>query len=190
LKLSEAKTKAIKLINEYSNNGGLISAAQNADYLNRMNDLANDAQMEICEQIGIQAVTTYTQTEERVVGYNKYALPADWKSIRYVRLDDEPYTRFRIENNKFIVFKRDGGTFELSYYRKPTTITSSTPDTYDFEIDENAQPLIPYYIGGMVIADENDDISSKLLNLYFTRLANMEQKNEKPSSSVRNGMGW
>lgn len=61
MKLGEAKTKAIKYINEYSNNGNLISTTTNADYLLRMNDLANAAQMEIATVRKIQASFSISQ---------------------------------------------------------------------------------------------------------------------------------
>lgn len=61
MNLGDAKRKAIKLIDEYSTNGSLTSAAQNGDYLMRMNDLADIAQKEIAAIKKINSSFTITQ---------------------------------------------------------------------------------------------------------------------------------
>lgn len=47
MNLGQLKSKVLKLIAEYSNNGVLIAQQKNADYLKRVIDIANDGLMEI-----------------------------------------------------------------------------------------------------------------------------------------------
>lgn len=189
--LGEAKAKAIKLINEYSTNGKLTAEANNEDYTLRMNDLADDAQKEIAEKISIDATTTFTITEDLTAeGYNSTALPVNFKEMRFVRLDDERFYDFRIENGNILTRKTIGGDFELSYSKHPTDLDGDTSDSYEFEVDANGLPLIPYYMGGMVIADENDAISNKLLNIYYSRLNTLTKNNSYKPAFVANTMGW
>jgi hypothetical protein len=61
MNLGQAKTKAIKLINEFSKRGVPIQTSQNLDYTLRMNDLANSAQMELAQAAKIPATHEITQ---------------------------------------------------------------------------------------------------------------------------------
>lgn len=62
LTLGEAISKAIKLIDEYSINGKVISDIKNADYLNKMREIADMAQMELIRFRKIPAVYEIVQT--------------------------------------------------------------------------------------------------------------------------------
>lgn len=308
MNLKTAKEKAIQLINEYSNNGSLISAAQNADYLNRMNNLADTAQKEIATVRKIHAVynisqnpilnqlgltkgfdieqhldTDHTTTvatgsksyyfevdrqatiyiEEQISGvwtvlqtisvpssvreftaykglitpssstnavrirfsgtypyniryralyaytfpsasdvpdyrpYIRYTMPADFMELKKVSHETDPrqyvsLTDYKWEGKKtFVVNYYHKGGFIIEYYRLPTTITSSTDEnTYEFEVDVEAQELIPYYLGAHVIMDENQGIGTLLLNLYQSKLANLGGGNTGSGNTVTNLMGW
>ncbi|MDG0791918.1 hypothetical protein OMP38_14455 [Cohnella ginsengisoli] len=95
MNLGQAKTRAVQLINEYSNNGALISDVKNADYRLRMNNLADYCQGEISDKVGIDATyrldTTATSPTVTEDGYDKYALPVDIKDFRNVRLNSYPF---------------------------------------------------------------------------------------------------
>ena len=63
MNLGEVKERVIKLMNEYSNNGVVTpkTSGNYLDYIFRVPDLANDAQMEIASHIKIPAVYSFTQ---------------------------------------------------------------------------------------------------------------------------------
>jgi hypothetical protein len=61
MNLADVKRKTIKLIDEWSTNNSLTSAAQNGDYTMRMNDLADIAQKEISTVKKINSSFTVTQ---------------------------------------------------------------------------------------------------------------------------------
>lgn len=185
MNLGEAKKKALSLMAEYSVDGVPIPDGENADYLNRMNRFANDAQMEISDKVSIEAVLRIDQISINEPGYYKYPLPADYKELRYMNREDERFSDFRIENRKLMLKKVHAGAFELSYIKNPEELSSSTPDTYLFEVDLHAQHLIPYFMGGMAITDENPTLSDKLLNLYYSKLAALAKKYDDHPNTIQ-----
>lgn len=190
MQLGEAKKKALSLMAEYSVDGVPIPDGENADYLNRMNRFANDAQMEISDKIGIEAVFTFEQTGSNEQGYNKYTLPSDYKELRYMNRNDERFSDFRIENRKVLVKKLFEGAFELSYLKNPQELSSSTQDAYEFEVDLHAQHLIPYFMGGMALTDENPTLSDKLLNLYYSKLASLTKRHDDYPNFIQNNYSF
>lgn len=65
MKLKESFIQALQKINEYSNNGSLISmtSGNQQDYLLRMPGFANDAQMKIAQFVKIPSVKTVSQPQ-------------------------------------------------------------------------------------------------------------------------------
>lgn len=189
MNLAEAKKKALSLMAEYSVDGVITQDGENADYLNRMNRFANDAQVEISDKIGIEAVFSFEQTGSNEEGYNKYSTPADYKELRYMNRDDERFNDFRIENKKILLKKYYTGSFELSYLKNPQELTPTTPDGYEFEIDAHAQHLLPYFMGGMALNDENPSLADKLLNMYYSKLAALTKKHDDYPNFIQNSYG-
>jgi hypothetical protein len=305
LNLGTAKEKAIQLINEYSNNGNLISDATNADYKLRMNNLADMAQKEIAQFLKIHAVYQISQNpiksqfgllqgfdivqhldtdliyeavgsqayyfevdnvadiyiEENVSGvwtnlvtinnttkkqftaykglltpfstsntvrmrfsgsypynlrnralyaysfpvasdvpdykpYVKYDMPADFMELNKVVHITDPrvykqMVDFYWEGKKtFVANYYHTGSFDIHYYKYPTDITSATLDSYTFEIDTEAQELIPYYIGGHIVLDENPAVAATLLNLYQQKLANLDANVNIGVTNITDVYGW
>jgi hypothetical protein len=183
MNLGKAKDKALALIAEYSIDGSKISVSENADYLNRMNEFASDAQMEISDKIPIDAVFTYEQASTGIKTYNKIPLPEDFKELRFVNLNDERLNNYRIENNNLIIRDSISGTIEISYSKNPTELSETTEESYEFEVDKHVHHLIPYFMGGMAVHDENPTISDRLLNMYYTKLGVATKRNiEHPNS--------
>lgn len=178
MNLGEAKKRALSLMAEYSINGVITPGVDNADYLIRMNGFAHDAQMEISEKVGIGASEIYTQVAESGEGYNIYSLPPDFKQLRNVYHRDRVFSDFRIQNNNLLLNKSLSGNFELIYFKNPTEINSDTPDSYEFEVDKHTHHLIPYFVGGMAIHDENPSMADRLINMYFNRLNGTQKKLE------------
>lgn len=305
--LGTAKTKALQLIREYSNNGSVIGASQNADYLLSMNNIADMAQKEIAQVKRIHVSYSISQNpilnllgmtkgfdmeqhldtdhittqgtgaksyyfevdrqstiyiEEKISGvwtllstitvpstvisftaYKGLITPSSTLNVVRVRFsgsypynirnralyaynfpdadavpDYRPFVRYELPDDFMDMnrigyeydprqyvslsdYKREGrktlllniylkGSFLVQYYRLPTTITSTTLDSYIFEVDEDAAQAIPYYIASHVIIDENISISTQFMNMYQSKLANLSPTDGTISSSIQNSMGW
>lgn len=176
MNLAEAKKRALSLMAEFSLDGVVIPDGENADYLNRMSRYASDAQTEISDKISVEASFVFEQQGSNEQGFNKHPLPKDVKEIKYMMLNDYPFSAFTVRNRQIWVNKSVSGTLELFYDKIPTLLDSSTPDTYEFELDEHVQHLIPYYLGGMALLDESPAISDKLLNLYYSKLQALSKR--------------
>lgn len=185
MNLKEVKDKALSLMAEYSIDGVAISAAENADYLNRMNRFASDAQMEISDKVGIEASYLFTQVATNEEGYNKYSLPIGFKEHRHMNGDDEQFLNYRLENKNILIKKGVTGSFEFFYYKNPQEITIDTLDTYELELDTHAQNLISYYVGGMSLHDENPAIADRLLNMYYGKLNAISKKYDDFPNNIR-----
>jgi hypothetical protein len=185
MNLGEAKKKALALMLEYSNDGTPVPEGENADYLAGMNLFAHDAQMEISNRVAIITSYSFSQTAKSESGYTKYQLPVNFKRLISLFINDVPVTGYQLMRNQVWVPKTYGGQLELFYEQIPAAITSATLDSYEFEIDPHTHHLIPYYLGGMALAEEKESVSSKLLNIYFAMMENLtDYKNQNPSSII------
>jgi hypothetical protein len=292
MNLGLAKTKALQYMKEYSNNGSLISAAQNADYNLTFNNAADTAQKKIATIKPILAMYSFSQNpiknqlgllqgfdivqfldtdyvltqaagsksyyfevdrqctvyiEEQINGvwtilstiivpstvtsftpfkglitpsstsnqvrirfsgsypfnirnrflcqytfptandvpdytpYVKYAMPANFMKLKGIvhRTDPRVYEHmsdYYWEGKRTLVVNYYyTGSFDVEYHKYPATIDSTTPDTYEFEVDIEACEAIPYFMGAMALVDENPTISTTLMNLYQSELGNLDQ---------------
>lgn len=78
----------------------------------------------------------------------------------------------------------DDGTYMMHFNKYPNTINSSTPDSYELEIDRDCQEALVFGVcAGLTINDEPE-----LYNVYSERynnlLANIQQRMENNSSAT------
>lgn len=100
-----------------------------------------------------------------------YDLPV--KYLEFDKMMRSYDTRQYTENSDFIGPKNKkiyinwylNGEFEIYMYVLPTVITKDTSLTYEFEVSEDAQALIPYYAAGYSADDAS--IGVQLLNQYY-----------------------
>ena len=59
------------------------------------------------------------------------------------------------------------GQFDIHYWGRPTEITNSTLDTYEFEVDTDVQSFIPWLMGGYAIMPTNPSLGTQLVNQYY-----------------------
>lgn len=300
MNLGEAKNKAIKLIDEYSNKGVLITSTKNIDYLNRMNQFADMAQREISmyklinaeiditqkpiinllgdqmklythydqdlifggvggksyymevdnladiyieEQTAVNVWTELAHIINTVKGkfttftglltpslitnsmrirfsgsyiYNfrnialyqytfptvadipayspvrRYSMQPDYYKLNKIVAEYDRLQYIEIENfkwegrNVLVLPSTFEGSLKILYFRYPTKITDDTLDSVEFEIDQEAQELIPLYIAQAVIKVENPSISSIIFSEYQNKLANLDTNEQTGQSEMQN----
>lgn len=187
MKLSEAKIKALKLMNEYTTNGVEVSTEANADYLNRFMDFADDAHKEIANIFPIFKQFTVEQTGTTDIGLNSYPAPSDFKEVDWVKKYESDFFQYRFEGNNFIIAKCQTGTFLIQYIAYPSDVDS---DDFEFETDPETHNLIPYYMAGMALMDENTALSDKLLNMYYGKIAALKKKTDRFPGTIIDVTGW
>lgn len=193
MNLGSAKTKALQRMDEYSSSGAVIPEAKNADFKLRMNDAADYVQKEISDKVGINAVYTInssvtpTATEN---GYDKYDLPTTYKDHRFAYIDDERFEDYRMVDRQIWIPEGNTSTITLYHYKYPATITDSTADSYEFEVDPNTHECIPYYIAGQALMYDDPASSDKLLNIYYSRLEQLTKRSIRYPKKVRITTRW
>jgi hypothetical protein len=78
------------------------------------------------------------------------------------------------------------GSVVVNYYRYPNSINSTTTDDYIFEVDLDAQELIPLYIAAHVLIDENSQIATLMLNEYQQKLDRLRNVEPSGFTSIAN----
>jgi hypothetical protein len=76
----------------------------------------------------------------------------------------------------------------VEYFAFPTDITASTTDVTEFEVDIDAQELIPFYTAAMLLVNENNVVGDRMLNEFNVKLANLDTKITPGANSVENTM--
>lgn len=133
--------------------------------------------------------------------YNSYTMPADFFQLmpdgitfKGNNSDGYPFVKtadyFWQGFNTLCINYYNRGEYTVYYYRYPTTIGDDTPDTYTFEIDPEAQELIPYYVAAHILMDEKPNIGTLLLNEYNNKLAQLSNPDVYGKTEIENTTGW
>jgi hypothetical protein len=128
--------------------------------------------------------------------YITYDLPADyWMFNKMMR----SYDQRQFEENKDYILTSNKkvhlnyfltGQMDIHYWKKPTVITNDTSDSYEFEVDDDAQSLIPWFIGGYAIYPDNQNLGIQLLNQYNLLKAGLTQELPETNEQVFDSDGW
>lgn len=119
-------------------------------------------------------------TDEDVPTYKPYTyhdMPSDFMDLDKIIQEGNERTyreirTFYWENRKRLRLNYyDQGSFDVHYWKYPSKVGSTTPDTYEFEVYEEAAQLIPFKVASLIIQPEKPDISARLLQIYETDLS-------------------
>lgn len=136
----------------------------------------------------------------RVPNYNRYVLylvDSKFYQLNKVILKGQvanfkPYSNtddFHWErNNTIAIGWYTVGEYSVEYFSYPADITSTTADGVEFEIDIEAQELIPFFTAAMLLVNENNVVGDRMMNEYNVRLANLDTKVTPGSNRVQNTM--
>lgn len=128
--------------------------------------------------------------------YVSYTLPSNFRTLNKIsyRGDNfaiDNYRDYRWEGKKTLLIDYYmKGSFDVYYYANPTTITSSTSDTHEFEVDIEAQPLIPMYVASKVVAEEKPTMAAILFNEYRLKLSELTDDNVMGDDEIYSVDGW
>ena len=136
----------------------------------------------------------------RVPDYNRYVLypvGADFYQLNKVILkgqltNSQPYENtadfFWEKRNVIAIGWYNVGEYSVEYFAFPTDITASTTDATEFEVDIDAQELIPFYTAAMLLVNENNVVGDRMLNEFNVKLSNLDTKITPGANSVENTM--
>ncbi len=145
--LEEGKRKVYMLLDEYSSGGALT---RDADIEAKMADFFDTAQKQAAEFKKIRRMHTI----ERKAGQTHYPMPGDFLKLVRVWKGDMVTKTFSWKGNSIIIPESEKAPIEIEYFALPTTIGPNTPDSYEFEVGEDAAKALPYFVASQqLIAD-------------------------------------
>lgn len=181
-----AKEFTLQLINQYSVAGQRIADTYNnqADYLNRIPALLDDAQM--------QAATTTAPIRELDNlnnlrcddngGWLVYTLPENcWQmsSGGLIQYDGEEFRRFHryhpVGKNKIAVTKGLTGEVQVEYLRYPRLLGANPKDEDELDNTLAVQMALPYYAAAQLVMQDDAFAFSALSNEFESRLARLAE---------------
>jgi len=172
--LGQVKKTAYALIDEYSSDES--SFTEDEDLASKINIIANVCYHELSGIKPIKRIFEIDRTARGTTDYNRaYDLPINIKKIEQVVARDEttnePITAryfldFGVEevdgevttySDKIYINDLDNGIYSVKYRVYPTDITETTLDTFELELDKDAQMLMPFAIASDIL---KSDVSS------------------------------
>lgn len=123
--------------------------------------------------------------------YLEYSLPADFLEFDSIIIKSDPrvyasYIAHKWENNKKIILNYyDKGSFDIHYYKYPTTIAADAAEDTPLEIEDKAFEVVALQCAVLATAADNPALSSWIRSLYVEKIQNISQKEQPIMNSVQ-----
>ena len=175
--LKEGKDKVFKLLDEYDPEGG---ADEDLDA--RLADFFDTAQKEIAKVKKIVKICEI----ERAEGETEYAMPADFMSLRCVWVDGKRSRRLGWRAGKIVIPENMTAAVEIEYNAIPATVNNDTPESYEFELSEDAAEVMPFYVAAQALAADFIQDYNPFWMMYQTALATLEKRTAGENTAIQN----
>lgn len=128
--------------------------------------------------------------------YKRYFMPDDFYQLNKVILDGNVRESKTYHNTSDFFWEQrnvialnyfNSGEYRIFYYAYPQNIDDDTDDSYELEVDIEAQEAIPYYVAAHVLMDETN-LYTTLLTIYNNKLMNLDGKIANPPNAIENTM--
>ena len=140
--LGDGKRRVLMLLDEYSS-GGAITRDKDID--NKMADFFDTAQKEMAGYKKIIRKTVITASPGDG-NFTYHPLPLDFGRTFRVWKNGKLTSSFPVIAGELAVPTSETGEYIIEYFAMPQTITSDTPDTYEFEVSDDAANCLPFYV--------------------------------------------
>ncbi len=114
--------------------------------------------------------------------YLKYTMPADFYGLSRLWVDEEVASGVW-QGKRLILPAEETRKVEVEYYAYPTTITGATADDYEFEIEQDAQECLPFFVAAQHLVTDLVVDSSRILRIYEELAANL--RDTLPPNPIR-----
>ena len=160
--LLDMKKKVLQLIEEIDETQD--SLTNDPDIEAKLNSVINQVQFELARMKKISSVKKVDVTADEVFDMNTLD---NFYQLRLLRCEFE-YDL--IEN--MVIFKEDGPV-TFFYFKYPESITDGTPDSYVFELSQDALEILPYGVAADLL---KSDVSTGYGEVYAKRYETMLQR--------------
>lgn len=180
----EAKEKVLALIEELNLNEATMTS--DPDIAAKLPHVMTQVMFELCR---FKKIPKYAETQvkagqvmefldfESVVGYEVYQIEKI-SGVKYQSKADGTVIKFT-----------EDGLAEIEAYVYPERITSSTPDTYEFDLSADVMEILPYGVAADLL---KSDISTNYGKVYADRYREMMERLDSrytmPSISIDGGV--
>lgn len=198
MNLKECKDAVLKNMDIYSIAGKTVALSYNnqTDYILRMVEMINDAQMEIAKTVKKIPAEFIIDQSPAGDSWVEYEMPVDFYqpkgggvpwSYAGVPVEGDDYRW--IGRSKLLLRNHLKGKFLIEYYRYPVQITSVTPDITDLDNTPDTHQAIPYYVASRLLARDDPYASDNLYNIFETRLVRLSEGVQTEVSDVKDVYG-
>lgn len=161
--LGENKKITLALIEEYAPNNQYLT--EDEDIRNRLNLVYAPAYQELSQEKKIIKTQILKEAGEEGTGYEEYDLPSDmYQAKRVFALDEENNQvepDYQVIGKKIYINKASNYKYLLEYYGYPSVISEDTANTFELEIDQDAQMILPYLVANDILkADPSADYTA------------------------------
>lgn len=199
-----ARDFTLELINQYSIAGKGIPETYNnqADYLNRIPKLLDDAQMYVATNQGrIRAVVPLANLDNRTEGpWLICRLPEDcWQvcSSGLIRMKGDGFQRYhkyhQVGDRSIMIPSALSGVLQLEYFRYPALLGDSPKETAKLDNTPAAQMVLPYYVAAHLVMHDDAFAYQALYNEFEAKLARLAEIPKAEVTVVEDaycGEGW
>ena len=182
--LLEMKKDVLKLIEEIDDTEEDLTS--DPDIAAKMNTTINLVMLEVAR---MKKITAYTKVD--VVGGEVFDLKTidNFYQLKLIRATDETGQDMDYENIEDMVIFKSNGTATVFYYKYPQRITEDTPDTYVFELSEDALGVMPYGVAGDLLkSDVSTEYGQVYTQKYETMLNRLDPRNSMGTITVEGGV--
>ena len=168
MKLGELKKKVLALIEEL--NADSENLTDDPDIAAKHNDVINQVMYELARIKKIAEYVEMSVNEGDTVEFED--IERECGSTVY-QLGTVSGADHVFKANGTIIKVLETGTLEIDCFVYPERITSSTPDSYEFELSEDVLEIMPYGVAADLL---KSDISTEYGSIYATRYESMLQR--------------
>ena len=179
MKYADIKRAVLSHINQYTMAGTQVAPSYNnqADYLNRIPVLLNEALVNIRTLVKPIPVVYPLENGEPYGGMVRYELPEDCWTIKTGGVSvirDGQFQRtnqYRLQGRKYILVPGDD-SYTVEYYRYPVQLPLDNTLTDDYEVEEDPEVIqtATYYVSAYLVLQEDEFAFTCLYNDYESRL--------------------
>jgi hypothetical protein len=165
--LKEMKMKVLGLIEELNPNNPLLT--DDPDIATKINDVINQVMFEMVRMKKIQKYVEMEVTAGDIVDFSDIEKECGYE-VYQVNLFGGVNNIPKAGGTVFKIL--ESGTAELDVSIFPERITSTTKDSYEFELSTDVLELMPYGIAADLL---KSDVSTEYGSIYATRYESMKQ---------------
>ena len=103
-------------------------------------------------------------------------MPDDFRKVFRIYRDGKVVTsRYRWHGNKLVIPLSDGGcVFEIDYFAIPAPIPKDAPDSFEFELPEDACQCLPFFVAAQNLLPDLVMDYSVYLTMYNLMVSQLD----------------